>query len=195
MKVLRHLIHAAAAVLAIAAVEPTVAHAQINAEINITVAPPARKVEVQYASPGAEYVWHRGDWVYNGEIGKFIWHPGHWVMRPDETHTVWFPGDWVNFAGGWRYVPGHWRTAAEGAPPDYIKLVEVVKPPPALIVEQTPAPLAGYAWDRGHWAWDGVDYRWVRGHWLHANGEYLHWQPGHWYQSGNYWFYHNGYWH
>ena len=95
MKVLRHLITATAAVLALAAVEPTTANAQIGAEIVITAAPPARKVEVQYPSPGANYAWHRGDWVYNPEIGSYVWHAGHWVIHPDATHTVWAPGDWV----------------------------------------------------------------------------------------------------
>jgi len=195
MKVLRHVVTAIAASLALASVQPTVASAQVNAEINITVAPPARKVEVEYPSPGADYVWHRGDWVYNAENGKWVWHAGHWVIRPDATHTIWHPGDWVNFGGGWRYVPGHWRTAAEGPAPDYVKLVEVTKAPPALIVEATPVPVAGYSWDRGHWSWDGIEYRWVRGHWLHNAPEYVHWQSGHWYQSGNYWFFHNGFWH
>jgi hypothetical protein len=195
MKVLRHLITATAAVLAIAGVEPTVANAQVNAEFTITVAPPARKVEVQYAAPGPNYAWHRGDWVYNPEIGSYVWHAGHWVIHPDATHTVWSPGDWVNFQGGWRYVPGHWRTVAEGPAPDYIKLVEVVKPPPALVYESVPAPLAGYSWDRGHWSWDGLDYRWVHGHWLFNPHEYQHWQSGHWYQTGNNWFFHPGYWH
>src|SRR5580692_8313087 len=145
MKVLRHLIAATAALLAVASVAPTVAHAQIGVEINVTVPPPARRVEVQYPSPGAEYVWHRGDWVYNPERGEYLWHPGRWVPRPDAEHTVWFPGDWVNFQGAWRYVPGHWRTPAEGPPPDYIKLVDVIKEPPTLQSEATPAPVAGYA--------------------------------------------------
>jgi hypothetical protein len=195
MKALRHLLTATAAVLALAGVQPTVAHAQINAEINITIAPPARKVEVQYASPGADYVWHRGDWVYNPEIGNYVWHPGHWVIRPDAEHTVWHPGDWVNFQGGWRYVPGHWRTVAEGPAPEYIKLVDVRKEPPILQVEAVPAPLANYSWNRGHWAWDGNDYRWVRGNWLINPHEYTHWQSGHWYHSGVNYFFQNGYWH
>jgi hypothetical protein len=196
MKALRHFVAATAAVLALANVGPTtVAHAQMGVEINVTTAPPARKVEVQYPAPGANYAWHRGDWVWCPEHGEWIWHPGHWVIHPDAQHTVWFPGDWVNFEGAWRYVPGHWRTPAEGAPPDYVKLVAVTKPPPVLQVESTPAPVAGYAWDRGHWAWDGVDYRWVGGHWLHAPREYHYWQPGHWYVHNNYYFFHAGYWH
>jgi WXXGXW repeat (2 copies) len=198
MKVMRHLVTAlavTAATVALASFAPTVAQAQIGVEVNITAAPPPRKVEVQYASPGAEYVWHRGDWVYNPERGEYLWHPGHWVIRPDAEHSVWFPGDWVNFAGGWRYVTGHWRTPSEGPPPDYAKLVEVIKEPPTLQVEATPAPLAGYAWDRGHWAWDGAGYRWVRGHWLITPKEFHYWQPGHWYHSGTYYFFHPGFWH
>jgi hypothetical protein len=194
MKILRHLIAATAAVLAIASVAPTEARAQMGVEVNITAAPPPRRVEVPYASPGAAYVWHRGDWVYNPERGEHMWHPGHWVLPPDAQHTVWFPGDWVNFQGAYRYVPGHWRTPAEAPPPDYIKLVEVVKEPPTLRAEATPVAPAGYAWDRGHWAWDGAGFRWVPGHWLIVPHEYHFWQPGHWYRSGNYFFFHNGFW-
>jgi hypothetical protein len=195
MKILRHLIAATAAFLALGSVSPTVALAQIGVEVTITQKPPERRVEVPYPSPGADYVWQRGDWVYNPERGEYVWHPGRWVVRPDAQHTVWFPGEWVFFQNAYRYVPGHWRTAAEGPPADYIKLVEVVKEPPTLQWEPTPAPAPGYAWNRGHWAWDGAGYRWVRGHWLIMPHEYHYWQPGHWYHSGPYFFFQSGFWH
>jgi hypothetical protein len=33
----------------------------------------------------------------------------------------------------------------------------VTTPPPASLAEASPPPLPGYAWDPGHWAWDGAD--------------------------------------
>jgi hypothetical protein len=194
MKISRHLVASAVAILALSGAAPSTARAQIGVEVTINVAPPPRTVEVQYPAPGADYVWHRGDWVWNPEVGRFGWHPVHWVVHP-EGFTIWHPGEWVNFAGSWHYVSGHWRTVAEGPAPDYIKLVDVVKEPPPMQAEVVPVAAPGYAWDRGHWAWDGAAYRWVRGHWLFVPREYHSWVPSHWYHSGNYWFFHNGYWH
>jgi hypothetical protein len=194
MKILRHLVVATVAVLAVGPLAPSSADAQV-VEVIITREPPPRRVEVQYVSPGPEYVWHRGDWVFNPEITNYVWHPGHWVPRPDAEHSIWFPGDWVNFQGGWHYVPGHWRTPAEPPPPPYIKLVEVVREPPPPRAEIIPVLQPGYEWDPGHWSWDGADYRWVRGHWLFVPHEYHHWAPGHWARNGNFFFFHVGYWH
>lgn len=195
MKVARILPFALVAGLTLSSfVDSTPAQAQVGSEVRIMLAPPARRAETPYASPGADYVWQRGDWGYNAEHNDYAWHPGRWVLRPDAEHTVWFPGDWVNFGGSWHYVPGHWRTVAEGAPPDYGRLVDVVKEPPPLPPESVPAPVPGYGWDRGHWAWDGVTYRYVRGHWIHQPHELHAWEPGHWYSHEGRWFWHPGFW-
>jgi hypothetical protein len=197
MNFARHLLVASVAAFALAGGLPATASAQpVGVEVIILKQPPPRPVEVQYAAPGAEYVWHRGDWVFSRETQAFIWHPGHWVVRPDPEHTVWFPGEWVNFAGSWRYVPGHWRTVAEGPAPDYMRLVEVVREPPPPVAETAPLVMSpGYEWDRGHWAWDGNGYRWVKGHWLIVPREYHRWVPGHWYRHDRFFFFENGYWH
>jgi hypothetical protein len=196
MNFVRHLLVATAAALALTGGFPSTASAQppVAEEVIIIPRPPERRVEVPYPAPSAEYVWHRGDWTYSPELRNFVWHPGHWVMRPDPAHTIWHPGEWVEFAGSWRFVPGHWRTVAEGPAPDYMRLVQVVKPPPPPMAEAVPVLQPGYEWDRGHWAWDGNDYRWVRGHWLFVPREYHHWVPGHWYRHQTYFFFKEGYW-
>jgi hypothetical protein len=193
----RHLLAATVAALALTGGYPTQAIAQgVVVEQVIIPRPPERRVEVQYAAPGAEYVWHRGDWVYSPELRNFVWHPGHWVMRPDAQHVYWFPGEWVEFAGSWRFVPGHWRTVVEGPAPrySYAQMAEVVKEPPPPAMEPRPALQPGYEWDPGHWAWDGEAYRWVRGHWLFVPREYHRWVPGHWYHHDRYFSFKEGYW-
>lgn len=51
--------------------------------------------------------------------------------------------------------------------------------PPPPRAEVVPPPRAGYAWDPGHWRWEGGGYRWVPGHWA-ARGPNWRWVPGHW---------------
>jgi hypothetical protein len=195
MKVLRHLVAAAATVFAVAGVAPSMAQAQLGAEVSITVAPPALQAETLSPSPGAEYVWQRGEWTWSPDRGAYVWHGGRWVVHP-EGQTLWHPSEWILFNGGWRYVPGHWRATSEAAPLDPMKLVQVTIAPPAERVEVIPArPSQAYSWLHGHWSWDGSGYRWVGGHWGFVPRGYHEWVHGHWYHSGNYYFYASGYWH
>jgi hypothetical protein len=195
MKVLRHLVATAATVFALAGAAPSTASAQLGAEVSITVAPPALQSETISASPGAEYVWQRGEWTWSPERGGYLWHPGRWVLHP-EGQTVWHPSEWILFNGGWRYLPGHWRGAAEPPPPEAARRVQVTVAPPADRVEVIPVrPSPAYSWIHGHWSWDGSGYRWVGGHWGFVPRESHEWVHGHWYRSGNYYFYASGYWH
>ncbi|ARB27177.1 YXWGXW repeat-containing protein [Pseudomonas tolaasii] len=65
--------------------------------------------------------------------------------------------------------------------------------PPAERVEVIPAERPGYAWDRGHWRWEGGAYAWVPGHWqpVERNGR---WEPGHWESRGPNWYWREGHW-
>jgi hypothetical protein len=186
---------AAAAAIGLAAAQPTVAHAQVGAEVTINIGPPAAKVEVIPASPGgSEYVWEKGEWVWSPERTEYVWHPGHWVMHP-MGFEVWASGQWVLFEGAWRYLPGHWRSAREPAPPDPIKMVQVTLQPPEPRVEVIPPRASpAYAWNHGHWAWTGLEYRWVPGHWAFVPAGFHEWVRGHWYHHGTYWFFASGYW-
>ena len=113
----RHLVIATATALALTGGFPSTASAQppVAEELVVIPRPPERRVEVPYPAPSAEYVWHRGDWVYSPEERNFVWHPGHWVMRPDAAHTIWHPGEWVDFAGVVPLRPGALAHRGRGA--------------------------------------------------------------------------------
>lgn len=63
-------------------------------------------------------------------------------------------------------------------------------PPPALYREMVPHPPGPhYAWQPGHWHWNGFQYVWVRGHYIRAMPHPRHWVHGHWAVGprGTYW--------
>jgi outer membrane lipoprotein SlyB len=68
-------------------------------------APPAAPPETYVASPGPEYVWVDGQWIWNG---RWVWMGGHWVYPPYRS-AVWVHGYWVRGPYGWHWVPGRWR--------------------------------------------------------------------------------------
>jgi len=69
-------------------------------------APPPPPVEtVVVATPGPDYVWIGGEWVWNG---GWIWVGGHWGYPP-YPRAVWIGGGWHQGPRGWYRSPGHWR--------------------------------------------------------------------------------------
>lgn len=65
--------------------------------------------------------------------------------------------------------------------------------PPPMRAEAYPGQRPGYAWDQGHWRWDGRGYAWVPGHWqpmMHG----ARWRPGHWQARGPNWRWVEGHW-
>ncbi len=69
-------------------------------------APPPEPVEtVVVASPGPDYIWIGGEWVWNG---RWVWVGGHWGYPP-YPHAVWIHGSWSRGPYGWRGARGHWR--------------------------------------------------------------------------------------
>ena len=75
-------------------------------ETYVTQEPPAVRVEAQTVSPGANYVWTRGYWRWNGTT--YVWVPGSWVVRPRPT-AVYVEGHWLRRGSRWVWVAGHWR--------------------------------------------------------------------------------------
>lgn len=69
------------------------------------VAPPPAPAETEPPSPGPDYVWVGGDWVWNG---GWIWVGGHWVIPP-YPHAVWYHGGWRRGWHGYYHDRGHWR--------------------------------------------------------------------------------------
>ena len=67
--------------------------------------PPPAPVEVVTVSPGPDYVWIGGEWVWNG---GWVWVAGHWALPP-YPHTVWIRGYWGRGPHGYYRVRGHWR--------------------------------------------------------------------------------------
>ena len=67
-------------------------------------APPALLDErIVVASPGPEYAWVGGEWVWNG---GWFWRAGYWAYRPG---GIWVAGGWSRGPRGWSHSPGHWR--------------------------------------------------------------------------------------
>jgi hypothetical protein len=67
--------------------------------------PPADVYYERPVSPGVEYVWIDGDWVWTG--GAYHWHNGHWARsRPGRG---WERGHWDHDARGYHWNRGHWR--------------------------------------------------------------------------------------
>jgi len=70
-------------------------------------APPAEVVETIPPSPGADYVWVRGHYRWDG--AGYVWIRGHWQQAP-AGYREWVPGHWVQRRdGAWFWVDGHWR--------------------------------------------------------------------------------------
>jgi outer membrane lipoprotein SlyB len=67
--------------------------------------PPPPPAETVLVSPGPEYVWIGGEWMWNG---RWIWVAGHWGFPP-YPHAVWIHGDWHRGPHGWHHDWGHWR--------------------------------------------------------------------------------------
>jgi YXWGXW repeat-containing protein len=76
-------------------------------EVVVTRTPPAVRVETQTTSPGAQYIWTRGYWRWNG--ADYVWVPGSWIMRP-RPGAVWVEGQWARRGGGWVWIAGHWQS-------------------------------------------------------------------------------------
>ena len=68
---------------------------------------PTRPHDVVYSrtvSPGPDYVWITGDWVWSGR--NYRWREGHWERR--RQGRKWHEGYWQNYRSGWRWQKGHW---------------------------------------------------------------------------------------
>ncbi|HEX4343484.1 MAG TPA: glycine zipper domain-containing protein [Verrucomicrobiae bacterium] len=75
------------------------------APVVVSAPPPAPPVQTVVISPGSDYVWVGGEWVWSG---RWVWAPGHWGYPP-YPHAVWVVGSWNRGPRGWYRAPGYWR--------------------------------------------------------------------------------------
>lgn len=66
---------------------------------------PADVVYARPVSPGPDYIWVDGDWVWSGN--SYVWHQGYW-SRPRMGRT-WHKGYWQSGSRGYRWQRGRWR--------------------------------------------------------------------------------------
>ncbi len=76
------------------------------AYVTVESEPPADFEEEMGVCPGANYVWIKGHWRWDG----FHWvrvH-GHWGVRPHAT-AIWVSGCWTSHHHHWVWTEGYWR--------------------------------------------------------------------------------------
>ncbi len=69
-------------------------------------APPPPPLERRPGSPGADYVWDPGHWVWYEAAWR--WQPGRWLRRPN-PEAQWMNGYWQPHARGFIWVDGEWK--------------------------------------------------------------------------------------
>jgi hypothetical protein len=69
-----------------------------------------------------------------------------------------------------------------------------VVPPLLPVVAQPPAPVEGYVWTPGYWAWGNVGYYWVPGVWVAPPAVGLLWTPPWWGWNNGAYVFNEGYW-
>jgi hypothetical protein len=67
--------------------------------------------EIKYtrpASPGPDYVWTGGEWIYVVQSPNHRqWQEGHWEKTRPGKH--WVDGHWKPVNRGFMWIPGRWR--------------------------------------------------------------------------------------
>ncbi len=80
--------------------------AEVGVEAESPPAAPVAEVEVQTASPGAEYVWVAGYHRWYG--GRYVWARGHWDRRP-HANAMWRTGRWERRGRRQVWIEGRWE--------------------------------------------------------------------------------------
>jgi hypothetical protein len=74
--------------------------------VEVESAPPADVDEEMGSSPGAEYLWIKGNWQWEGS--RWVRVRGRWAARPHAA-AVWMPGCWCERHHHWHWTEGYWR--------------------------------------------------------------------------------------
>lgn len=101
------LLVAAVAILALTAVLPAHATAQVAIGISVGFPPPELPVYAQPICPGEGYIWTPGYWDWDPDDEDYYWVPGTWVLAP-EVGFLWTPGYWGWGGSAFVFYPGYW---------------------------------------------------------------------------------------
>jgi hypothetical protein len=77
----------------------------VGSEVVVSEPPPAPIVETVTVSPGPDFVWIGGAWVWRGH---WVWEHGHWA-RPPRPGLVWVPHHYEYRNGVHIFIRGGWR--------------------------------------------------------------------------------------
>ncbi len=77
----------------------------VSAGVEVNADPPPLQYEAVVASPGPDFVWVGGSWVWTDH---WVWEPGRW-QRPPHAGAVWVAGRYENHGGHRVFVRGRWR--------------------------------------------------------------------------------------
>jgi hypothetical protein len=77
----------------------------LGTETVVNEAPPAPLTEVVMSSPGPDFAWIGGVWVWNN---RWVWEAGRWDRRPS-AGAAWVPHKYENRNGKHVFVRGGWK--------------------------------------------------------------------------------------
>lgn len=77
----------------------------VEAEVDVSGDPPPLIVEPIPVSPGPDFIWVGGAWVWNGQ---WVWEHGRWA-RPPHPGAVWVPHRYEVRNGRHVFIRGGWR--------------------------------------------------------------------------------------
>ncbi len=98
---------AIAIVLALGAGMPSIAIADVSADMGVYVGypPPPLPLDDQSPIPGPDYIWIPGYWAWSDD--GYYWVPGYWVLPPF-VGALWTPGYWGWFGHVCVFHRGFW---------------------------------------------------------------------------------------
>ncbi|HTB62532.1 MAG TPA: hypothetical protein VK737_02995 [Opitutales bacterium] len=77
----------------------------VGSEVVADTAPPEPMTEVVTTSPGVDFIWIPGVWMWEG---RWVWSAGHWD-RPPRPGMVWVGPRYVYRNGAHVFIRGGWR--------------------------------------------------------------------------------------
>ena len=77
----------------------------VGVGVDVDADPPPVQSEVVVTSPGPDYVWIGGSWVWTDH---WVWEPGRW-QHPPHAGAVWVASRYENHGGHRVFVRGRWR--------------------------------------------------------------------------------------